>query len=146
MKRTARTLPLILLALVGACSPVSDQAERDELPLRTKFSDEDRRIARTLSVGSNSIRGDASPQYRAMVCNLALATIADRMRVSGVLTQEQQKAFAQAQSLYRRRSEAGLSMEERDQLQSDVEATYPNDSDRAKSAIECLRDMGEAQS
>lgn len=131
-----------LLLALSACSAVSDVQQKQERSVkRYDFSEEDKRIARALSIGSEVHKSNAPPQYEAALCNLALATIAEQLRNSDLLSAQQLKAFEQAQSVYRRRAAAGLSPEEREKTRNDVEAAYPDHSDRARFAMGCLREL-----
>ncbi|MCH2486333.1 MAG: hypothetical protein MK010_01120 [Erythrobacter sp.] len=125
--------------MVGACSSNEAPAEKTGTSQQQTFSDEDKRIARLLSVGSDDIDESASPQYRATLCSLALQTIEERMR--GALSDEQRQAFAQAQSLYDRRARTGVSAEDQQQTRDEIETAYPDESDRVRFAIGCLQDL-----
>ena len=59
----------------------------------------------------------------------------------GALSDEQLKAFAQAQSLYDQRARAGASAEDAQLTRDEVETAYPDESDRARFAIGCLQDL-----
>ena len=139
--KNACLLSLAAFGLLSACSADKTSKANGDMLNGQAFTAADKRVARTLSIGGEDSIPNASPQYRAALCSLALESIADRMRGGAILTDEQQRAFAQAQSLYTRRAAAGVSREEREQLLSDVEVSYPNQSDRAKFAIRCLRDL-----
>ena len=110
-----------------------------ETSQRQTFTEEDKRVARLLSVGNDEIDESASPQYRATLCSLAFQAIEERMR--GALSDEQRQAFAQAQSLYDQRARAGISEEDAQLTRDEVETAYPDESDRARFAIGCLQDL-----
>lgn len=137
--RHVRWFSLVALGVLGACSADGAPAENVEGPQQRVFSEDDRRVARALSVGRNDLSTSLSPQFRATLCGLALEAIEERMQ--GALSAEQQQAFAQAQTLYRQRATAGLSREERRRTISEVEASYPDDGERARFAISCLQDL-----
>lgn len=139
MMKLARLSALIVLCSVGGCSSNEDRAEKAETSQQQTFSEEDKRIAGLLSVGSVDIDESASPQYRAALCSLALAAIEERMR--GALSEEQRQAFAQAQSLYAQRARAGMSAEEERSMRDEIETAYPDESDRARFAITCLQEL-----
>ena len=130
---------LVTLGVLGACSADSTPVEKTDVPQQPVFSEEDRRVARALSVGSNDLSPSLSPQFRAALCSLALEAIEERLQ--GSLSEEQRQAFAQAQSLYRQRARAGVSQEERRSTLSEVEASYPEQSERARFAISCLQEL-----
>ena len=130
---------LIALSIVGACSSSEAPEEKTETSQQRTFTEEDKRIGRLLTVGSDEIDESASPQYRATLCSLALQAIEGRMR--GALSDEQLKAFAQAQSLYDQPARAGASAEDAQLTRDEVETAYPDESDRARFAIGCLQDL-----
>ena len=136
--RYIRGFSLIALGVLGACSSDSTPVENIE-DQQQVFSEDDRRVARALSVGTNDLNTSLSPQFRATLCSLALEAIEERMQ--GALSEAQQQAFAQAQSLYRQRARAGVSQEERRTTLSEAEASYPDQSERARFAISCLQDL-----
>lgn len=137
MMKYPRLSALIALSAVSACSSSEVPVEETETSQQKAFTEEDRRIARLLSVGGNDIDDSASPRYRATLCNLALQAIEERLR--GALSDEQRQAFAQAQSVYDRRARAGASPEDRRLSRDEVEADYPDERDRARFAIGCLQ-------
>lgn len=139
--KNARLCSLVAFGLLGACSSADAPEANRDMSSQKVFTADDKRIATALSIGGEDNVPDASPQYRATLCSLALESIADQMQRGGILTDEQQQAFASAQSLYSRRAAANTSSEERAQLLKDVETNYPNRSDRARFAIGCLRDL-----
>lgn len=140
--KNARLCSLVAFGLMGACSSADVPKANGDMSYQKEFTADDKRVAKVLSIGGEDSIPDASPQYRATLCSLALESIADRMLGEGILTNEQQEAFTSAQSLYSRRAAANASVEERAQLVSDVETSYPNRSERARFAIGCLRDLG----
>jgi hypothetical protein len=139
--RTARFFPLISLSVLSACYAANSQADQTKVTEQRAFAPEDKRVARVLSIGGQESTVNDSPQYGATLCKLALETIESRMNGGGILTDEQQRIFAQAQSLYRQRASAGVSRETQEQTQNEVETAYPNEGDRARFAIGCLRDL-----
>jgi hypothetical protein len=98
-------------------------------------------VAQALSIGRNVERVDTTPQYEAMLCNLALEAIGDRLENTDLLTSEQIEVFERAKALYRDRAGVGLTTEEREKTRNDVEAAYPETKDRARFAMGCLRDL-----
>lgn len=130
---------LLWLAL-GGCSATPEHKQEPPVTKRT-FSDEDKRVARALSVGSEIQTGNVTPQYEAQLCSLALGAIAERLRDSGSLSAQQLEGFERARNVFRQRAATGLSPEEREKTRNDVEAAYPDQSDRARVAIGCLRKL-----
>jgi hypothetical protein len=144
MKRPFHRSMLLAAALLAlsACSTSADSPQPEQATVQEHFSDEDKRIARALSLGGDDILGKATPQYEAALCSLALAAIEDSVKDRGLLSSEQRRALRQAEALYQRRAVAGLSAEELEQTRNDVEADYPEPRVRARFAIGCLRDLG----
>lgn len=132
---------LIALSIMSGCSYEETPNSGHQVREFETFGPDDKRAAQMLSIGRQDKHGNASPQYQAALCSLALASIKDRLREGGLLTGEQQRAFSKAQILYNKRAAKGISEEESEINLTDVEAAYPNDSDRARFAIGCLRDL-----
>lgn len=135
-------LSSLLLTALSACSSEANVSTDDPVLAQRVYGEEDKRVAKALSIGGDDTPKDESPQYRAMLCNLALSSIKDRMFGSGVLSEQQQRAFSQAHALYLRKAEEGLSKAELHQNRISVQTTYPEGVDRARIAIGCLRDLG----
>lgn len=131
----------LITSVSGACSPIEKAAGDDTTSFTGDFTSEEKRIARALSIGGNDIRKAHPPQYSAILCSLALAAIEERMQSADLLSAQQQHAFAQAKELYRNRAVAGISQEEFERTQADVENAYPDERDRSRFAIGCLRDL-----
>jgi hypothetical protein len=127
------------ILMLTACSAATDIQEQQ--PSKAEFSAEDKRVAQALSIGRNVERVDTTPQYEAMLCNLALEAIGDRLENTDLLTSEQIEVFERAKALYRDRAGVGLTTEEREKTRNDVEAAYPETKDRARFAMGCLRDL-----
>lgn len=140
MKRLNLLAPVALCALT-ACSGTEAPTKTVAASKRQSFSAESKRVARSLSIGAERGNLKGSPQFRAALCSLALKVIEERLRQGVALSAEQERAFAQAQALYERRAAAGLTPDERQKTMSAVEAAYPEEGDRARFAIACLRDM-----
>lgn len=130
-----------LIVLLAACSVESETVQNEVYSQDKSFSDEDKRIARALSLGDAGNVGTGTPQYQATLCLLALNSIEDRLLESGILTVEQQRAFSKARDLYGRRSKTGVSKDAQEKNLRDVEAAYPDAANRARFAIGCLRDL-----
>lgn len=133
---------LIGVTALSACSPPQvPAAPRQQAQAKMQFSDEDRRIARALSLGGGEIKKTRDPRFYATLCGLALASVAERMQNSTLLSAEQSRAFSQAQNIYARRAADGSTAAERQAVSKEVEADYPDPADRARFAIGCLRDL-----
>lgn len=137
--RRFELLPVALLML-SACSDSVEATDPQSLSTQV-FSSEDKRVANLLSIGQSNSDAEATPQYRATLCSLALAVINERVQASGALSEEQQRAFSEAQALFQRRATAGLSLEESGRTRKQIEERYPEPTDRARFAIGCLRDL-----
>jgi hypothetical protein len=127
---------------VGACSTSADPPEQQKSLVRQQFTDQDKRIARALSLGGDDILRKAKPQYEATLCSLALDAIEDNVKDSGILSSEQRRALKQAEAIFQLRAVTGLSAEESEQTRRAVETAYPERSTRARFAIGCLRNLG----
>ena len=77
--------------MLTACSAATDVEEQQ--PSKAEFSAEDKRVAQALSIGRNVERADATPQYEAMLCHLALEAIGERLENTDLLTSEQIEVF-----------------------------------------------------
>lgn len=141
MNTVARLFALITPALLSACSGTEAPADKPEMQQQEAFTAEDVRVARALSISGETVKVDGSPQYRAALCSLGLEAIEDRILSGNMLTREQQRAFAQAQSVYRQRAAAGLDQEGQEKVLADVVSAYPNQGDRARFVAGCLRDL-----
>ena len=128
---------MILSACSGAPAPPDQQPKESA----RAFTEEDRRIARKLSVGTGSLT-TASPEGRALLCVLGLDAISEQLMASGALSPEQRRAFIEARDIYRRRAAAGYSDAAKlAEAQRAAERDFPGSGDRARLAIACLRDM-----
>lgn len=94
-----------------------------------------------LSIGTSSLQ-NASPEGRALLCEMSLNAIADQLKASGALSAQQRQAFDRARDIYRRRAIAGYG--ETGKLQEARQAAerdYPGRGEKARLAITCLRDL-----
>ena len=137
-----RTLPAFMLLSLAACSDPSGVAPEQSPQTKTDFSDQDKRIARALSIGGEKVGdSDETPQFQALVCSLALEKIQRQLEGPGALSTEQQQAFEQARRLFARRAAAGLSEAELGQNRARAQESDPEVNDSARVAIGCLRDI-----
>lgn len=134
-----RNFSAIALMVLSACSSDEMRDEAADNPLQHSPSDEEKRAVRALLIANNQIDATATPQYRATLCRLALEAIEGQMR--SALSDEQLLAFAQAKSVYERRAAVDASNAEQSQTKRDVEAAYPEQSERARFAIGCLEGL-----
>lgn len=134
-------MTLVALSVLSACSGPEGSKVESDLKEAETFGPEERQVARRLSIGSQNLDSNSSVQYQAALCSLALSSIQTRLREGGLLSAEEQRAFAQAQSLYRQRAAVGISDEQREKILTDIKVAYPNQSDLARFAIGCLRDL-----
>lgn len=141
MNNIARLFALITPTLLNACSGAEEPADKPEVQQQEAVTAEDIRVARSLSISGETVKVDGSPQYRAALCSLGLEAIQDRILSGNMLTREQQRAFAQAQSVYKERAAAGLDQEGQERVLADVVSAYPNQVDRARFVAGCLRDL-----
>lgn len=129
---------------VACCSGVredpSRQAEQEAASPQT-FSAEDKLVARSLSINIVSEQTATSPEQRALVCEMALASLGAKLRSTGVLLDAHQQALARASEHYRKQARAGGSDSEISERRNDLEAQYPAESERARLAISCLREL-----
>lgn len=135
------SLLLLVMSVSSGCSSKEGSSEEIYGTGQKTFTAEDKLEAQSLSISADRTSENSSVQYRAILCSLALEAIEERMR--DMLTGEQQQAFAQAQSLYSRRAKIGLSEQQHEETMREVEAAYPNQSDRSRFATSCLRKIGQ---
>lgn len=130
-----------LALTLNACGAAAD-VRRDDQPMAGRtFSEEDKRIARYLSIGNEIMTTRSTPQFEAALCGLALETIAEQLRQSGSLSPRQLQAFERAQGIFRARAQTGLTPQERAKTRREVEAAYPDRVARARVAMGCLRGL-----
>ena len=141
MPHPHRSLLTVTASLtLAACSPPTDSTAPEPVTQKI-FSAEEQRIASALSIGTYRSDANASPQYRALLCSLALAAVRARLGDNGALSADQRAALALAQTLFERRFVKGVAPAERNRMRNDLEAAYPEPGDRARFAIRCLRDL-----
>ena len=137
-----RALPAFILLSLASCSSPSAVSPQPSTQTTAEFSDQDKRVARALSIGGEKIDGgDETPQFQALVCRLALEEIQRQMETPGGLSAEQQQAFEQARKLFDRRAAAGLSDAELSQNRARAQENDPEVNESARIAMGCLRDI-----
>lgn len=106
------------------------------------FDEADREIAAKLSIGGNQLEKAETPLAKAVMCELALATLQDRLRASGAINAEQLAAFEQIRESYRESAQqAAGSSEGLAAARRDVETAYPDESERTRLGVACLRNL-----
>jgi hypothetical protein len=131
-------------ATLGACAPARPAPEQgSERGAERQFSAEEKAIARSLSLGAVALKEEITPAYRAALCELTLASVQEQIATSGMLTDEQQRAFSQAQAMYRQRAKIGLSQDQAREVRAQVVRDFPDPSARARFVVECLRELAE---
>lgn len=129
---------LSVTACTGQGTPAGKQSEPENQRI---YSAEDKRIAQLLSIGETAAQDSSSPRDQALLCSIALQSIANRLRQSGALSEAQLQAFAKAQNLYLKRAAIGRSATELATAKSAMETAHPESSERARLAIGCLRNL-----
>lgn len=138
-------MALCALALsLSACSNSADkQAQGRLVQPNAGFTEEDKRIAQLLSVSGDALRSGQTPEFQALACSAALTTLQQKAVDGQMLSDEQEAVLRRFQGEYYRRATASLSGDEIAKLQQEVDAEYPEQSDRARLAIGCIRDITE---
>jgi len=141
MNRTVCALFCLLPILMAVnCSGQSDVATKSTAQVeRRVYGTDEKRIARLLSIGETGAKVNASPQDQALLCDIALQSISDRLKQSGTLSAMQVRAFTQMQTLYRQRAAAGRSAAQTTTARHDLEAAHPDMAERTRLAIGCIR-------
>ena len=132
---------LVVLAMTGCSQPQSDQPPPAELDAR-KFTDEDRRIARTLSLGADSSSAERSPLEKATLCEMGLRRMRERMASTASLTQEQLASIDEAVALFRSRQAAiDASADLRRAMRVRLDEAVAGDAEWGRVTIGCLRGL-----
>lgn len=94
----------LMPCLLAGCGPPSDGELAGESVNSPKvFSDDDKRTAKVLSIGSvQSISETGNPYAQALLCNVALTAIADELSAKGILVGDQVAIMSKAQEHYAR--------------------------------------------
>lgn len=127
------------LTLVASCSRSEPETMKDQASIPEEASLEEKRIARTLSIAQETTSVDKSPQFKAAACSLSIAAIETTLQ--NVLKADQRKLLSRAREIFDRRAAAGHAEEDRLQVIEEAEQAYPTDSDRARLAAACIRDL-----
>ncbi|GGP00264.1 MAG: hypothetical protein CMN72_11995 [Sphingomonas sp.] len=128
--------------MITACSGQGDlagnHANQDK---RRVYGEQDKRIAQLLSIGETSAKAGGVPQDQALLCDIALQTMSDKLRQSGALSDVQMRAFEKVQAFYRQRAAEGRSQKQIVSARKDLETAHVEASERVRLAIGCLRDL-----
>jgi hypothetical protein len=144
LSKAALAAALCLVSLT-ACSGGEESGRKAAEAQERRFSEEDKRAARALSIGdSRAIEGSDSPYAQALLCNHAVQSIADRLRSAGSLNAEQLRGFDQTRAYYERQllGRGKLEGKSASQIQKDRQKTAAANPDpvaNARLAIACLQ-------
>lgn len=135
-------LPALVVGLTACGSGGEGSTPAGTSPAsRPTFSAEDRRIAQSLSIGRADLPANASARDQALLCELALETLQDRLLSSNVLNAAQRQAFSRALREYSERAASGLTKAQLDEARQNAARAHPEHSERARAAIGCLRSL-----
>lgn len=139
---------LIAGALLGGCSSGDEQSRNVAATASAReFTDQEKRAARTLSISQLGTPPAAGSAYdKAILCSIALESLAVRFGDLEALNQEQVRALSLARNSYERQARAlgnerGRSAEE---LRTDRQRVATENSDqgaRLRTAIGCLQSL-----
>jgi hypothetical protein len=143
--KAARCGLLAALALTSCSRGGGDEAPLAAERQIREFSQQDKLAARSLSLASKNIVEQANGSYaQALLCNLAIDTIAERLRGAGSLGATQLNELAEAESQFDRRLRALGKQENKSEadIRNDLEraaADNPDASANARVALACLQ-------
>lgn len=113
-------------------------------PMPGKFSDDDKRAARSLSVANyTALETAAGPFERASLCSAAIGSIIEKFRETSASSNAQMQAFEQLKAYYDRRK-ASLKPKARDGPDPGRPAASempPTPGDQGRIAIACIRTL-----
>lgn len=106
------------------------------------YSQEDREIAKTLSVSPKEKLTSEDPLFDLVSCQVSLETLERVSEGIGNFSPEQVEVLRRTQIFYKNRALSSLA-EGRDisDVRESVELTYPDDGSRIRVAMACLRDL-----
>jgi hypothetical protein len=143
----AGTCFALALSVLG-CTQASDDpgvAAAREKP--ASFTEEDKRAAMALSIGSGvDPGGNTSPYEQALRCSLAFRELSTRFADLGAAAEQQGRAMAQAEAMFDQRLEraaaqAGRSARQIADDRAKLDAELPEGTERARIAIACIREL-----
>lgn len=145
--KAARSGLIAVLALTSCSGSGGDGAPLAAERQTREFSRQDKLAARSLSLANKNAFEQASSSYaQALLCNLAIETVADSLRGAGSLGATQLNELAEAESLFDRRlralgkQEGKSAADIRNDLQQSA-ADNPDASANARVALACLQDQ-----
>lgn len=132
---------LVAVALVSACG-ADPSATKPVAGQVRQFSAEDKRIARQLSLGNNSLLSQTSdPQRQALLCRDTLEAIEARLASTGALNGEALKALQSAKLFYE--NQAGKNADgaagPRGTEDGFAASENPSQADAGRTALACLQ-------
>lgn len=132
--------------LLGGCDTSQTEPITEPIGVRREapkyFSAEEKRAARTLSIGNNSTLDDIKDQSkRALLCAVAVEALIERLRESGALNPEQLRLLQSLPSGYRRKAQAAGGKSEADLSNDEREIRAANDSpaELGRTGIACIQ-------
>ncbi|NVD44391.1 hypothetical protein [Qipengyuania atrilutea] len=137
--------------LLASCNDRASELTGDPpADKRKEFSDAEKQIAAELSIGNQAILEEATSDYeQALVCDMALESLATQLTERGALNAAQRQAFVDARKLFVRRQKLFAGQRNGEDIASDrreFEIYAGEDSVRAQIAIGCIRKLQEEQS
>lgn len=140
---------MFMLVSLTACS--SGENTHDDAPASPAkaFSDEDREIARALSISNDLAVADAdSPYARALLCRNGMGVLAERFQDAVGLSIEQRQGIEQAVTYFdgQMRVLGEAEGKAAADVTSDLEQTAadnPDTTENVRTAIACLRELQE---
>lgn len=151
MKRDFKFALFAVLALttLAGCSS-ADKGDADPKPEARQFSEEDKRVARALSVSQvQSISDAEGPYARALLCANGMDALAERFQDFRGLGEQQRSAIEQAREYFGQQlREAGASEgKSANDIESDLQKTAQDNIDpaeNARTAMACLQRLQQA--
>lgn len=134
----------ICACLLSGCSTSDPAPPSGNSGGAARFSAEDKRAARALSLGSGPDLGQVAqdPRQQALLCIAALGTIETRFGNTGAMSAEQTRALEQAKAVYRTKAGlAGRSPADVADALKKATRQSPDVMTSARRAIGCLRNL-----
>lgn len=144
----ATWLPAAILVLMfSGCSRPSSSLDQSAQVASRSFSDDDRRAARSLSIGNvGALESLTSPFEQALLCSLALEEMIGRVGESGIaIPDAQKKVLDQARRIYERRASEGAQEAEAglQEARQRIKDRYPEPAQRAQISVGCLQKLAQ---
>jgi len=135
----------IAFLFLASCTNSADRSQAPSEATPHEFSDADKKIARSLSLGNESLLGEAIDAHQeASICRDAITAIEQRLRSTGILSGEMGHSLELAKDIYARRvaaqsstpgANAGPSAEAADVRQGES----PTQFDQGRTALACIQ-------